>query len=115
MLPITIDFSINTGSEIIKEENVTLESAEAFFDFIAPGGGCEKMPSDLCEIQMIFAPPEHPNVQNPIADKRVTLELGIVFLTGPLAVIVEVLQEIIDKVGRGELSEAFMNIVHAEH
>lgn len=115
MLPITIEFNVNTGDETIREESVSLDSAEAFFDFIAPGGGCEKMPSDLCEIQMIFAPPKHPNVQNPIADKRVTLELGIVFLTGPLAVIVEVLQEIIDKVGRGEISEAFMNIVHAQH
>ena len=115
MLPITIEFNINTGDEALREQSVSLGSAEAFFDFIAPGGGCEKMPSDLCEIQMIFAPPEHPNVQNPIADKRATLELGIVFLTGPLSVIVEVLQEIIDRVGRGELSEAFMNMVHAEH
>lgn len=115
MLPITIDFNVNSGGQVIREESVTLDSAEAFFDYIAPGGGCEKMPSDLCEVQMVFTPPKHRNVQNPIADKRVTLELGMVFLTGPLAVIVEVLQEIIDKVGRGELSEAFMNLVHIEH
>lgn len=115
MLPVTIDFTVNTGGQTVREESLSLETAAEFFDYIAPGGGCEKMPSDLCEVQMIFAPSKHPNVQNPIADKRATLELGMVFLTGSLAVIVELLQEIIDKVGRGEVSEAFMNLIHAEH
>jgi hypothetical protein len=50
---------------------------------------------------------------NPIADKRVTLQLGMVFLTGPLSTIVQILQEIIDKVGRGELSDAFQAVIGA--
>jgi hypothetical protein len=63
---------------------------------------------------MIFLSPEHPNTMNPIADKRVTLQLGMVFLTGPLSTIVQILQEIIDKVGRAELSDAFLTVIGAE-
>jgi len=72
------------------------------------------MPSDLGEIQMVFLPPEHPNITNPIADKRVTLQLGIVLITGPLA-IVQTSQEIIDKVGRAEVSEAFLAVIGANY
>ena len=57
---------------------------------------------------MVFLPPQHPNVDNPLADKRVTLQLGLVMITGPLATMVQVAQEMIDKMGRGELSEAFL-------
>ncbi len=73
------------------------------------------MPSDMGEIQMIFLPPEHPNINNPIADKRVTLQLGIVLITGPLSTIVQTSQEIIDKVGRAEVSEAFMAVIGANY
>jgi hypothetical protein len=62
---------------------------------------------------MIFLPPEHPNITNPVADKRATLQLGIILITAPLATIVQVTQEILDKVGRGELSEAFLAAAHA--
>ena len=108
MMPITIEFTVRGDTESIKEDSVTLASAEELFAYIAPGGDCEKMPSDLDEIQMVFLPPKHPNVDNPLADKRVTLQLGLVMITGPLATMVQVAQEMIDKMGRGELSEAFL-------
>jgi hypothetical protein len=66
------------------------------------------MPSDLSEIQFILQSPGHPNVTNPLADKRVTLQLGLVLITGSLSEILQVSQELIDKMGRGELSEAFL-------
>jgi hypothetical protein len=74
------------------------------------------MPSNLGEIRMIFLPPKHPNITNPIADKRATLQLGIVLITAPLSTIVQISQEIIDKMmGRTELSEAFLAVVHANY
>jgi hypothetical protein len=111
MIPIIIEFKVKKGDETFKEDSVTFDTPEQLFEYVAPGGGCENMPSDLGEIQMIFQSPEHPNTMNPIADKRVTLELGMVFLTGPLSTIVQILQEIIDKVGRGELSDAFQAVI----
>ena len=112
-MPITIEFMVNNGDQSFKEDSVTFASTEELFEYVSPGGGCEKMPSDLGEIRMIFLPPEHPNITNPIADKRASLQLGIVLITGSLATIVQVAQEIIDKVGRGELSEAFLAAAHA--
>lgn len=115
MMPITIEFVAKNADVSFKEDSVTFGTPEELFDYIAPGGGCEQMPSDLGEIQMIFLPPEHPNINNPIADKRVTLQLGIVLITGPLSTIVQIAQEIIDKVGRGELSEAFLAVIGASY
>ena len=110
MMPITVEFVAKGGDTSFKEDSVTFGSPDELFAYIAPGGGCEHMPSDLGEIQMVFLPPDHPNITNPIADKRVTLQLGIVLITGPLSTIVQIAQEIIDKMGRGELSEAFLAV-----
>jgi len=114
-MPITIEFTVNNGDQSFKEDSVTFATTEELFEYISPGGGCENMPSDLGEIRMIFLPPEHPNITNPIADKRATLQLGIVLITASLATIVQVSQEIIDKLGRGELSEAFLAAAHANY
>lgn len=114
-MPITIEFTVNDGEKSFKEDSVTLASPEELFEFVSPGGGCDHMPSDLGEIQMIFLPREHPNVINPIADKRVTLRIGIIVITGPLATIVQVSEELIDKFGRGELSEAFLAAAAARY
>ncbi len=113
MMPITIEFNVKKGGDEFREDSVTLRNAEELFEYVAPGGGCEHMPAELGEIQMMFLPPEHPNTLNPIADKRVTLQLGMVLLTGPFATIVQISQEILDKVGRGELSDAFLAVIGA--
>jgi len=107
-MPITIEFAVKDGDQTIKEDSVSLASPLELYDYIAPGGDCENMPDDLSEIQFILQSPEHPNVINPLADKRVTLQLGLVLITGPLSEIVQVSEALIDKMGRGELSEAFL-------
>ena len=113
MMPITIEFNVRKGDKSFKEDSVTLRNAEELFAYVAPGGDCEKMSADVGEIQMIFLSPEHPNMLNPVADMRVTLQLGMVLLTGPFATIIQVSQEILDKVGRGELSDAFLAVIGA--
>jgi hypothetical protein len=113
MTPITIEFSLSNGDRNFKEETVALSSPEELFEYVAAGGGCESMPDDVDEIQLVFLSPEHPNTLNPVADIRGTLQLGIVFLTGPLAEILQTSEEIIDKAGRGELSQSFLTVIGA--
>ena len=113
MKPITIEFTVKTGDDTFREDSVTFATPEEMFDFIAPGGGCRDMPSDLGEIRMIFLPPKHANAANPVADKRATLQMGIVLITASLSTIVQISEEIIDKVGRGEISESFLAAMHA--
>lgn len=108
-----VEFSAKTNVADIKEESVSLENPEEFFVFVAPGGGCEKIPSEVSEIQMVFLKPEYPNTRNPIADKRVTLQFGIVFFTGPLSEIMQTMEQLIDKAGRNELSDSFLKVVGA--
>jgi len=115
MTPITIEFIARNGDESFKEDSVSFATAEELFEYIAPGGGCEDMPSDLGEIRMIFLPPKHPNITNPVADMRATLQLGIILITAPLSTIVQVSHEIIDKVGRAEVSEAFLAATQANY
>lgn len=108
---ITVEFSAKTNVAALKEESVPLHSPEELFTYVAPGGGCEKIPDEVDEIQMIFLKPEHPNTKNPIADKRATLQLGIVFFTGPLSEIMQTLEQLIDKAGRDELSASFLKVI----
>lgn len=108
---IKIEFSAKAGEQEFKEESVAFHNPEELFEFIAPGGGCDSIPDEVDEIQMVFLQPEHANVKNPIADKRVTLELGMVFLTGPLAEIIQTSEQLIDKAGRGEISDSFIKVI----
>jgi hypothetical protein len=108
---ITVEFSAKSGDFDLKKESVPLHSTEELFAFVAPGGGCEKIPSEVCEIQMIFLKPAHPNIKNPIADKPATLELGMVFITGPLSEIMQTVEQLIDKAGRNELSDSFLKVI----
>lgn len=110
---ISVEFSGKSGTIDFKEESVAIHSPEELFNFVAPGGGCERIPDEVDEIQIIFLKPEHPNANNPIADKRATLELGMVFFTGPLSEIMETIEHIIDKSGRNELSESFLKVIGA--
>ncbi|MDT8453495.1 MAG: hypothetical protein RQ936_12380 [Gammaproteobacteria bacterium] len=109
---ITVEFLAKAGEQTLKEDSVSFHNPEELFQFIAPGGGCESIPDSVGEIQLVFLQPPHPNVLNPIADRRVTLELGIVFLTGPLAEIIQTAEQLIDKAGRGELSESFLRVIN---
>jgi hypothetical protein len=114
MQPImSVEFSVKVGDDEFKEESVPLHNPEEFFDFIAAGGGCESIPDDVNEIQMVFLNPEHPNTRNPIADTHATLQLGMVFFNGPLAEIAQTAEQIVDKAGRGELSPSFLTVIGA--
>ena len=113
MKPITIEFTVKAGDNSFKEDSVTFATPADMFAYIAPGGGCQDMPSDLGEIRMIFLPPEHPNAANPVADKRATLQMGIVLITASLSTIVQISQQIIDKVGRAEISAGCLAAIHA--
>ena len=112
MRPIlTVEFHAKDGDVAFEEESVTLHSPEELFEFVAPGGGCETIPDEVAEIRMVFLPPEHPNVQNPIADIPATLQLGMVIFNGPLADITRTTEQILDRAGRGELSSTFLNVI----
>jgi len=108
----TVEFTAKAGEQEFKEESVSFRTPEELFSFVAPDGGCDAIPDEVDEIQMVFLQPPHPNTQNPIADKRVTLELGMVFLTGPLSEIVQTAEQLIDKAGRGELSASFLKVIN---
>jgi len=109
---ITVEFTAKAGDRKFKEESVAFHNPEELFAFVAPGGGCDAISNEVDEIQMVFLQPEHANTKNPVADKRVTLELGMVFLTGPLVEIVQTAEQIIDKAGRGELSDSFLKVIN---
>ena len=68
MQPImTIEFSAKADSVSFEEESVVIHTPEELLAFVAPQGGCEKIPNEVDEIQFVFMHPEHPNRQNPIA------------------------------------------------
>lgn len=109
MKPIlTVEFSTKIGEEDYKEESIPLHNTAEFFEFVAPNGGCETIPEDVSEIRMVFLSPEHPNTQNPVADVPATLQLGMILFNGPLSEISSTAEQLLDKAGRGELSQAFM-------
>jgi len=105
---IQIEFKARASEHDFAEESIPIHSPEELFAYIAPGGGCEKIPDEVDEIQIVFLPPAHRNSANPIADRPATLELGMVYLTGPLSEIGQAIEAMIDRAGRGELSESFL-------
>lgn len=107
---IKIEFKASASEHDFSEESVSIHSPEELFTFIAPGGGCESIPDEVDEIQIVFLPPAHPNTRNPIADRPATLELGMLYLTGPLAEVGQAIEMLVDKAGRGELSESFLQV-----
>jgi hypothetical protein len=112
MRPIlTVEFHAKDQDLEFDEESVTLHSPEELFGFVAPGGGCERIPDEVAEIRMVFVAPEHPNVQNPIADLPATLQLGIVVFNGPLSEIATIAEQVLDRAGRGELSRSFLTVI----
>jgi len=112
---LTVEFTAKAGDYEFKEESVTFHNHEEFFEFITPGGGCEKIPDEVEEIRVIFLSPVHPNVQNPIADLSAMLQLYRVIFTGPISEIIQVGEQIIDKAGRGELSQSFLSVIGENH
>ena len=115
MQPIlAVEYRIKVGDDELKEESVPLHAPEELLEFVAPGGGCELIPSEVEEVKLVFLKPQHPNARNPLADVPVTLQLGMVFLSGPLSEVVQTAEQLLDKAGRGELSESFLTVIGAD-
>jgi len=108
---LTVEFKATQNDRDFFEESVPLHSPEELLAFISPGGGCDSIPDEVDEIQMVFMTPEHANKLNPMADKQATLELGMVYITGPLSEIVQTAEMLLDRSGRGELSESFLKVI----
>jgi hypothetical protein len=114
MRPIlTVEFHAKDLDTDFEEESVTLHSPEELFKFVSPGGGCESIPNEVGEIRMVFMSPEHPNTQNQLADLPATLQLGMVFFSGPLSEISNTAEQMLDRAGRGELSGSFLAVIGA--
>lgn len=112
MQPImTIEFSARADGVNFEEEGIAIHSPEELMAFVAPNGGCEKIPDEVDEIQFVFMPPENANRKNPVADARATLEMGMVFFTGPISEISQTIELMMDKAGRGELSKSFLKVI----
>lgn len=112
MKPImTIEFSARADGVCFEEEGVVIHTPEELMAFVAPNGGCDMIPDEVDEIQFIFMPPSNPNRENPIADARATLEMGMVFFTGPISEIAQTIELLLDKAGRGELSRSFLKVI----
>jgi hypothetical protein len=110
---LAVEFKVKSDDDNFTEESVALHSPEELFTYVAPGGGCEQIPSEVDEINMVFLPEAHRNTLNPVADLHATLELGLVYFNGPLAEISQVAEQIVDRAGRGELSDAFLIVIGA--
>ena len=112
---LAVEFTAKAGDYEFKEESITFHNHEEFFEFVAPGGGCENVPDDVEEIRVIFLSPVHANVQNSIADLNAMLQLHRVLFTGPISEIIQVGEQILDKAGRGELSQSFRLVIGESH
>jgi hypothetical protein len=112
---LTVEFHAKDENMEFEEESVSLHGPEELFEFIAPGGGCETIPDEVAEIRMVFLAPEHPNIQNPVADLPATLQLGMVLFSGTLSEISSTAEQILDKAGRGELSSSFLSVIGLAH
>jgi hypothetical protein len=110
---LAVEYRVRIGEEELKEESVPLHGPEEMLAYVAPGGGCELIPSEVEEIRMVFLQPQHPNARNPLADAPVTLQLGMVFLSGPLSDVVQTAEQLLDRAGRGELSSSFLVVIGA--
>lgn len=107
---LAVEFTARNADTSFEEESVHLHSLEELFAYVAPGGGCERIPTGVDEIRMVFLKPAHPNAGNPAADVVATLQLGMVFFTGPLAELGQLIDQLLDRYGRGELSQDFLTV-----
>jgi hypothetical protein len=109
MKPImNVEFTAKTGGQEFKEESITFHTPTELFKFVSPGGGCERIADDVSEIQLVLLPHPADTQDSPMDKLPATLELGMIFLTGPLSDIVQVSQQLLGKSCRGELSRDFM-------
>ena len=78
----SVEFTVKAADGEFREESVAIHNPEELFAFVGPGGGCEQIPSEVGEINMVFFRPEHANISNPAIARLV----GALSLTAELAV-----------------------------
>lgn len=106
----TIEFRAQAAETSFEEESVTIHSPEELLAFVAPNGGCEKIPDEVDEIQFILMHPTSIST-NPLANANATLELGMVFFSGPIAEIAQTVELLLDAAARGQLSSSFLKVI----
>ena len=112
---LTVEFTARAGDVEFKEESVTFHSPEELFEFVAPGGGCDSIPNEVSEIQLLFLPTHYSETVTTLSDKPVTLQLGMVLFNGPLSEIIQVAQQLIEKAEHNELSDSFLTVIGQKH
>ena len=111
MQPImTIEFSARADGVSFEEESVTIHTPEELLAFVAPNGGCDRIPDEVDEIQFVLLHPTTTS-SNPLANANATLELGMVFFSGPIAEIAQTIELLLDGAGRGQLSSSFLKVI----
>ena len=48
----SVEFTVQAADGEFKEESVAIHSPEELFEYVAPGGGCEQIPSEVGEINI---------------------------------------------------------------
>lgn len=112
---INVEFTARTGERIFKKKSIGFKTPTELFNYVRPGGDCERIADDVEQIQMVFRSPATPNSENPMSDVPVTLKMGMVLFTGPLSDIVQTTQQLLGKASRGEISTAFLRILRVKN
>ncbi len=107
-----IEFSARTGGVSFEEESITIHSPKELLAFVAPDGGCDRIPDEVDEIQFVLMHPASVS-SNPLANANAnaTLELGMVFISGPIAEVAQTIELLLDGAERGQLSSSFLKVI----
>lgn len=109
----TIEFRARSGRFDFEEESVTLDSPDEVLAFVAPGGGCESVPDAVDEIHISLLHPLRDEADTSIDLLQATLQVGMVFVSGPLAQVTETLERLRAADRAGQLSQAFRTVIGA--
>lgn len=110
---LTVEFHAEDQAVSFSEETVALHSLEELFDYVAPGGGCEKIPDEVAEIRMVFLADEAGSTEGLVADIPATLQLGMVVFYGPLSEIAATARQLLERADQGKLSPDFLSVIGA--
>lgn len=110
---LTVEFRARDGELAVEEENVTLNGIDDLRAFVAPGGGCERIPDDVGEIHFTFMPSSVGEHADRLARLPATLQLGMIYLIGPLAALTDALDLLRIEASRGTLSPTFLVVIGA--
>ena len=108
-----VEFKARQGEVEFADECVTLSGAEELFEFVGPGGGCDAIPDAVDEIHFTLQPDPDNRVDPRLGHLPTSLQLGMVFITGPLGQIVPVVEQLGERAERGLLSGSFLKVIGA--